>query len=75
MNVSIHKCLFIILACFITIGIHSQEKVTEQSAFSNKKSFKDIIVTSSSQDSKTPIYKPYLSLILTCNGSKLKNNR
>lgn len=60
-NSLIQKYLFTILACFLTIGIHRQEKVTEQFTFSNKKSFKDIVVTSSSNTSKTPIHRPNIN--------------
>ncbi|MFD2563402.1 hypothetical protein [Aquimarina rubra] len=66
MNASIHKYLFIILTCFLTIGIHGQEKVTEEkNIFIDKQNLTDynqMPVYTPEAKSKMPVHDPNYEL-------------
>ncbi|WP_378179737.1 hypothetical protein [Aquimarina sp. SS2-1] len=61
MNYSCFRHKLLLLTSFITIGIFGQEKVTEQSSFSNQESFKNVIPVTS-PNSKMPIHNPNYTL-------------
>ncbi|MBW1298956.1 hypothetical protein [Aquimarina litoralis] len=62
MSSLLHKYTFVILVCFLTIGVYGQEKVTKTPNFPKKTTFPDAISKKAEKDSKMPIHNPDYAL-------------